>query len=186
MSCGTARLSGGPWLALVVGLAILAPGPAFPQQSTECETDECRRVSDDLAEAAGRIQQARTDFVQALRRFAEALAGTYGDEGPELHRAVDTLAESLGRWDRAIRAYQAPLASVMGSPDVHVALGTVQFDRGRPRAAAEEWAQAGRLAPGRLDVLLLLGLAHDAAGRHADAAARDSQRPETERLLPRL
>ena len=57
-----------------------------------------------------------------------------------------------------------------GQADVHVALGTVLLERGRPKQAVEEFSVASRLAPERPDVFLLLGLAFDAAGRHADAA----------------
>jgi tetratricopeptide (TPR) repeat protein len=139
------------------------------QTRQECEAGDCRGVADDLADAATRIRQARTDFVAALRRFWEALPGTHGDEGPELRRALDAMSESLGRWDRAIRAYQMPLSGVAGNADVHVALGTIHFERGRPRLATTEWSEASRLAPDRLDVFLLRGLAYDAEGRHADS-----------------
>ena len=166
------RVPVGARAALAVAI-LMAPGAsdlAHAQERPECEAGDCRRVSDDLAESANRIRQARSDFVLALRRLLEALPGTHGDEGPALRGAVAALSEALGRWDRAIRAYQAPLISAAGNPDVHVALGTVQFERGRPRLAANEFAAASRLAPERAQVFLLLGLAHDAAGRHADAA----------------
>ena len=101
-----------------------------------------------LVESVARIQQARTDFVWSLRRLLEALPGTHGDEGPQLLRsAIAGMSEALGRWDPAIRAYQALLASATGNPDVTLALGTVQFDRGRPQQAAAEWSVARRLAP---------------------------------------
>lgn len=106
----------------------------------------------------------------ALRRLLEALPGTYGDEGPALRAATVGMAEALGRWDRAIRAYQTPLEKVTGNADVHVALGTVQLERGRAKQAADEFTAASRLAPDRAPAFVLLGLALDAAGRHADAA----------------
>ena len=125
---------------------------------------------DACAQSAARIRQARTDFVLSLRRLLEALPGTYGDEGPALRTATAGMAEALGRWDRAIRAYQAPLEKVTGNADVHMALGTVHLERGRPKQAVDEFTAASRLAPDRAPAFLLLGLALDAVGRHADAA----------------
>ena len=169
MACGFPSVFG-QLLALAVLLAPETPGRVHAQERPGCEAGDCRSISDDLADSVARIQQARTDFVLSLRRLLESLPGTHGDEGPQLRSAIASMSEALGRWDRAIRAYQAPLASATGNPDVHVALGTVHFDRGRPQQAAAEWSVASRLAPERLDVFLLLGLAHDTSGRHADAA----------------
>jgi tetratricopeptide (TPR) repeat protein len=158
-------------LVLALLLAPGAPGRALAQDpSRECDTGDCAPASDELARLAARIRQARTDFVLSLRHLLEALPGTYGDEGPALRAATAGMAEALRRWDRAIRAYQTPLESVAGNADVHVALGTVQIERGRPNQAVEEFAAAGRLAPDRSALFMLLGLAFDAAGRHADAA----------------
>lgn len=164
---------------LALLLAPGAPGRAFAQDpAPECETGDCAlrgagqadTASDELAQSAARIRQARTDFVLSLRHLLEALPGTYGDEGPALRAATAGMAEALGRWDRAIRAYQAPLQKVTGNADVHVALGTLQLERGRPKQAVEEFTAASRLAPDRAPVFVLLGLAFDAVGRHADAA----------------
>ena len=157
-------------LALALLLAFGTTSRAQRQELPDCDRDECRAASDDLAGLAARIQRARSDFVASLRRLLEALPGTFGDEGPALRAAIAGMAEALGRWDRAIRAYQIPLDKVTGNADVHVALGTVQLERGRPRQAADEFTAANRLAPDRAQVLLLLGLALDATGRHADAA----------------
>ena len=46
----------------------------------------------------------------------------------------------------------------------------LHLERGRAKQAADEFTAAGRLAPDRAPVFVLLGLALDAAGRHADAA----------------
>ena len=165
-------------LVLALLLAPLVPGRAFAQDpAPECDTGDCAprgagqgSSSDELAQSAARIRQARTDFVLSLRHLLEALPGTYGDEGPALRAATAGMAEALRRWDRAIRAYQTPLEKVTGQADVHVALGTVLLERGRAKQAVEEFTAASRLAPDRAPVFLLLGLAFDAAGRHADAA----------------
>lgn len=155
--------------------APLAPVRALAQESVfECDTGDCAgkrdTAPDELAQSAARIRQARTDFVRSLRHLLEALPGTYGDEGPALRAATAGMADALRRWDRAIRAYQTPLEKVVGQPDVHVALGTVLLERGRAKQAVEEFTVASRLAPDRAPVFLLLGLAFDAVGRHADAA----------------
>ena len=164
---------------LALLLAPGAPGRVFAQDAAPaCETGDCAprgagqgdTSSDDVAQSAARIRQARSDFVLSLRHLLEALPGTYGDEGPALRAATAGMAAALGRWDRAIRAYQTPLEKVTGNADVHVALGTVQLERGRPKQAADEFTAASRLAPERAPVFLLLGLAFDAVGRHADAA----------------
>jgi tetratricopeptide (TPR) repeat protein len=166
-------------LVLALLLAPLVPGRAFAQEPvSDCDTGDCaprgagqrETASDELAQSAARIRQARTDFVLSLRHLLEALPGTYGDEGPALRAATAGMADALRRWDRAIRAYQTPLEKVTGQADVHVALGTVLLERGRAKQAVEEFTAASRLAPDRAAVFLLLGLAFDAVGRHADAA----------------
>lgn len=147
------------------------PGRAVAQApSPQCDTGDCAQASDDLARSAALIGQARADFVTSLRQLLEALPGTYGDEGTALRTAIAGMTQALGRWDRALREYQAPLEKVTGDADVHVALGTMQLERGRARQAADEFTVASRLAPGRGPVFVLLGLAFDALGRHADAA----------------
>jgi len=158
-------------IALTLLLAPGAPGRALAQDPVpQCDSGDCGHPSDDLARSVAGIRQARADFVTSFRHLLEALPGTYGDEGPALRAATAGMARALGRWDRAVRAYQAPLEKMTGDADVHVALGTVQFERGRARQAADEFTAASRLAPDRGPVFVLLGLAFDAMGRHADAA----------------
>jgi tetratricopeptide (TPR) repeat protein len=159
----------------VIALALLlgpgAPGRALAQDAVpQCDPGDCGQASDDLARSVALIRRARTDFVTSFRHLLEALPGTYGDEGPALRAAIAGMTQALGQWDRAVRAYQAPLEKMTGNPDVHVALGTVQLERGRARQAADEFTAASQLAPDRGPVFVFLGLAFDAMGRHADAA----------------
>src|SRR5689334_12938766 len=129
-------------LVLSLSLAPLVPGRSFAQEPVSgCDTGSCEprdegqplAASDELAQAAARIRQSRTDFVLSLRHVLEALPGTYGDEGPALRAATGGMADALRRWDRALRVYQTPLEKVTGRADVHVALGTVWLERGRAK-----------------------------------------------------
>lgn len=157
-------------LVLVLLLDAGAPRRVSAQETTACDIVDCASSSDGIGESAARIRQARTDFVLSFRHLLEALPGSYGDEGPALRAATAGMADALRRWDRAVRAYQSPLERVTGNADVHLALGTVQLERGRAKQAVEEFTAATRLTPDRASTFVLLGLALDAAGRHADAA----------------
>ena len=137
-------------LVLAILLVAGAPGRVFAQDpAPECETGDCRRASDELADpppASVRREPISCSRFGACSRRCPVLTAT---RARRCALPSPALAEALGRWDRAIRAYQTPLAAVTGNADVHVALGTVQFERGRPQHAASEWAVASRLAPDR-------------------------------------
>ncbi len=167
--------------ALLVLAILLAPGAVWSRLRAGCARSAtpatAHVLSDELAQSAARIRQARTDFVLSLRRLLEALPGTHGDEGPALRAATAGMSEALGRWDRAIRAYQAPLEKATGNRGrpPGVGHGAVSSAADRSRRPTEF---IGRQPPGagaRPDVFLLLGLAYDAAGRHADAAKAFAQ-----------
>ena len=135
---------------------------------------------------AGQIHAIKNQFVAAVSQLAEALAGTYGDEGRGISSAIGALDRMRIQWDDAIRVYERMLAGVADNAEVHVALGTVYLDRHRIDDALRELAAAGRLDPRRADVYTLSALAHGLAGRHQEAAqalleasSRDGSNPLT-------
>jgi tetratricopeptide (TPR) repeat protein len=135
---------------------------------------------------AGQIHTLKNQFVAAVSQLAEALAGTYGDEGRSISSAIGALDRMRMQWDDAIRVYERMLGGVAENAEVHVALGTVYLDRHRITDALRELAAAGRLDPRRADVYTLSALAHGLAGRHDEAAqalreasSRDASNPLT-------
>jgi tetratricopeptide (TPR) repeat protein len=159
-------------LAAAVVLFASLPGTsrAAAQTTPACQTPEC--VSrDQLWVPAARIHEIKNQFVAAIRQFTEAVAGTYGDEGPRLSTTLDAARRSLAQWDAAIRAYETMVASLTAGAEVHVALGTVYLDRDRIDDALREFGAAGRLDPRRADVHSLSGLAHALANSPLKAAA---------------
>ena len=123
---------------------------------------------------AAQIHEIKNTFVAGVRQFTEAVAGTFGDEGPKLSVSLDVMRRTLAEWDAAIRAYEAAMAALPGSTDsaeVHAALGTVYLDRDRRDDALREFASAARLDARRADVHNLSALAFASSGRPAEAAA---------------
>jgi tetratricopeptide (TPR) repeat protein len=155
---------------LALAVLLLCPPVLSAQSGAECDTDECRRLAEEVADASRRIQEGKAGFANALHLFLASTAGTYGDEGPLLRRHLNSAALALAQWDGAIRTYTRLLGPVTGNADVHVALGSVHLDRGNVTRALDELSVAGRLASWRPDVFTLQGLAHQAAGRTPDAA----------------
>ncbi len=155
---------------LALAALLLCPPASSAQSDAGCDTDECRRLTEDIGDASRRIQDGKTGFANALHLFLASTAGTYGDEGPLLRQHLDSAALALAQWDGAIRIYIRLLGPVTGNADVHVALGSVHLDRGNVTRALDELSVAGRLAPWRPDVFILTGLAHQAAGGTPDAA----------------
>lgn len=119
--------------------------------------------------AAARIREQRGAFLAALGQFSGAIQGTYGDEGPLVWSSLDALQRAVGRWDVAIREYEATLSLAPRTADLHVVLGTIYIERGRVADALEELAAASRLAPRRADIHALQGLLHAATNRPAAA-----------------
>jgi tetratricopeptide (TPR) repeat protein len=168
-------------LAAAVALLVAAVPPARlgAQAGAECATVECARSPQgaDAASAAvrqlwaqaGDAHELKLRFVDALRQFTEAQAGTFGDEGPALIASVEAMRTSLARWDAAVRAIATAAARGSGA-DVHVVLGTVYLDRLRAADAVRELTAAARLDDGRPDVLASLALAHGLAGQPQEAA----------------
>ena len=135
---------------------------------------------------AGQIHAIKNQFVAAVSQLAEALAGTYGDEGRSMSSAIESLDRVRLRGTMRSARYERMLAGVAENAEVHVALGTVYLDRHRIDDALREFAAAGRLDPRRADVYSLSALAHGLANRHKeaaqaliDASSRDGSNPLT-------
>src|SRR5688572_20509178 len=121
--------------------------------------------------------QGREAFTRALVDFANAVTGTYGDEGAAMLAALDAMDVALAQWDAAIARVEAGLASEIGtaSPPIaarmRAALGTVYLDQGRAEPALTQFAAAATLDPQFAEVHRLRGLVLDALNRTAEARA---------------
>jgi tetratricopeptide (TPR) repeat protein len=125
----------------------------------------------DLRAGVNELQPLKIEFVDALRRFAEAVSGSYGDEGRQLSSALEAAQRALDSWDRAITGFEAKARAAGGGADVHVALGSVYFERARVRDALTEFAAAARADPRRADVHVLTAMAYGLTGDAAQAVA---------------
>src|SRR5262249_14078336 len=133
-----------------------------------------------LASWKGHAQTAaetQRDFAAGLVRFIDAIAGTYGDEGPHIASALKTMNAGLARWNATLETAERATDSraQSGSSQVaaaaHLQLGGMYLERGRLENALQEFAKASRQDPHRADVHLLRGLTYERTGRFEDAAA---------------
>src|SRR5262245_9188906 len=65
----------------------------------------------------------KDEFVGALRQFLEAVAGSYGDEGPRVQAALAAMDRALAGWDAAIKEDEAAAATQDSTAELHGALG---------------------------------------------------------------
>jgi hypothetical protein len=103
-----------------------------------CPTLDCAGTSRAPAAAskrlwieAGTLHRLKLEFVDALQRFTRAQAGTFGDEGAELLASVQSMRETLDRWDRALQQFQVDASRPGAAAEVRVAVATVLLDRYR-------------------------------------------------------
>ncbi len=121
--------------------------------------------------------QGRDQFVEGLVDLTNAVAGTYGDEGPALVAAIDAMEAGLRQWDRLIAKVESGFASEIGSAPpaaaarMHATLGTVYLERGRLEDALARFDAAVESAPQFVDAHVLRGLANELLGRSAQAAS---------------
>ena len=156
---------------MAIACVLLIPAPVPGQENDDHrEPDSPQQHVHEVAGAAARASEAKSDFVAALRRFVEGLPGGYGDDGPRVRSAVGDMTAALTRWDGAIRSYRAALNAVGDSAEGHVALGTIYLDRGLMTDAVDQFRRATALSPKWAEASLLLGLAYDAQGKREDAA----------------
>jgi tetratricopeptide (TPR) repeat protein len=128
----------------------------------------------------------KEEFVAALRSFAEALPGSFGDEGSRVRASIDAMAKALDRWDASIRDNEKLAATQARNADARQALGIAYLDRGRVSEALREFTAAGQLGSHRADLYTLEGLAYGLANKPLSAlrafqkaSALDSGDPRT-------
>jgi tetratricopeptide (TPR) repeat protein len=165
-------------IAALIVVLLAAARVAAQEPTAECLTSACPQASPTASPAiaelwrdAASIHQIKLQFVDAFQRFVRAQAGTFGDEGDDLTRAIASLRESLSRWDQSIAELKTRLQRTARDAEAHVALATVWLDRQRPREALEELRAAEGSATDRPDVHRLRALALAALDRSQDAAA---------------
>jgi tetratricopeptide (TPR) repeat protein len=91
--------------------------------------------------------------------------------GPEEDRYLGFMLHSQGRQAEAEQAYRRALERDSTYADVHVELGQVLLEEGRPGEALAHFEAAHRLLPGVGQTRYLLGLGYEATGRQSDAEA---------------
>jgi tetratricopeptide (TPR) repeat protein len=156
-------------ITVLVFACILSSAVRTRAQSPACASPDCP-AQNQIWVPAAQIHEIKNQFVAAIRQFTEAVAGTFGDEGPRLTSSLEATRRLLVQWDAAIRTYENMIAALPPSAEVHVALGTVYLDRHRTDDALKELAAAGRLDARRADVHSLSALAYGLANKPADAA----------------
>jgi hypothetical protein len=77
--------------------------------------------------------QAADRFAAALARFAVAVGGSYGDEGPQLTVALDAMAGALDDWDAELSQLEGVASAASGRADassLHLELAHAYARRG--------------------------------------------------------
>lgn len=175
MRTTTHRLCASVPLCVVV---LIAASVYAQEPSAECPTSPCAEPSRSSSAAAAQlwrdassIHQIKLQFVDAFQRFVRAQAGTFGDEGDDLTRAVASMRESLARWDQSIAQLKTRVQRTARDAEAHVVLATVWLDRHRLHEALDELRAAELVATDRADVYRLRALALAALDRTPEAAS---------------
>jgi hypothetical protein len=90
--------------AVVQSSASCAASPGASAAATTCEP-----ALQESPDAPARTPTPKGEFVTALRQFAEALAGNFGDERERVWSSIESMDSALIQWDEAIREYRATL-----------------------------------------------------------------------------
>jgi len=155
--------------AALLLLSAAPPRASAAQPAALCDGRAC--TSADHWTGANDLHQLKVAFVDALRRFAEAASGSYGDEGASLRSTLDAAQRALESWDRGIVAYESRARSALVTADARAALGSVYLDRARIRDALTELTAAARIDPRRADVYELTAMAYELAGDSSNAVS---------------
>jgi len=116
-------------------------------------------------------------FFDALLRLYDALAGTYGDEGPQLTASVESMSAALAAWDSSIRNAETALRDRLRSADpqnsiqAHTLLASMYSERSRFADALREFDEDIRLDPRRAAFHRFKALASLELNRRSAAAA---------------
>jgi tetratricopeptide (TPR) repeat protein len=157
-----------PAAAVLMLLSVVVPPAVAAQSPAACEGRRC--TSTELWAGVSNLHRLKIEFVDALRDFAEAVTGSYGDEGSRLSPALEAAQRALEAWDRAIVEYEAKARASAASADARIALGSVYLDRARMRDALTEFAVAERMDSRRPDVYGLAAMAYELTGDSESAA----------------
>src|SRR5262249_14452805 len=134
-----------PVFVVACALLVLMHAPVTKAQSAaRCGTKECLSEND-AWRAAADIHLLKNEFVGLIRQFAEAAAGTFGDEGLRIASSIAAMEAALDRWDQAVRVYEAAVRAPENNGEIHMAMGSVYLDRNRAADALQEFEAAGRL-----------------------------------------
>jgi tetratricopeptide (TPR) repeat protein len=115
-------------------------------------------------------------FFETIPQFYRALAGVYGDEGPQISAHLETLSTALVRWDLDLGAAELQLrprlkgADTRTALEVHTILASLYAERSRFSEALRELDEVIRIDPNRAVFHRFRALAYRAAGRPEDAA----------------
>lgn len=125
----------------------------------------------------------KDQFFDTLLPLYRALDGTYGDEGPPLVKAVETMTAALTRWDAANREAEAALraqlrgATPKAALQAHTTLATIAIERSRYADAIREFDEDLRINPAgaaafhRFKAVMYLALGQQANAADAFRAA---------------
>ncbi len=100
---------------------------------------------------AATAQQSR--FFQGVSELADAVEGIYGDEGPQIVRALDTMSRALDEWDResatpspqVMRGLEEAARGMPLLPLAAYRQGFEQLARGELRPAIEEFRRVASM-----------------------------------------
>lgn len=115
-------------------------------------------------------EDARTDLIEYLRTVEAEAHGQEGPRGEAARLVAAGRAERVrGAHGRAL-AYFREAARLCGKcPGAHLEIGRDLLERGRLDDALAELLEETRIDPKNADAFFLVGLAHEAAGREAQA-----------------
>jgi len=142
---------------------------------------------------AAQLHARKRAFVDAIRTFTEAQAGTFGDEGATLLTSVEAMRTALAQWDADLQRFEARARPGATDSDAALALATVYLERRRDADAIRELMSVADDQPGHADANAMLAIAYSLRGRGADAlralrraASLDSRNPVFQYEIARL
>ena len=118
----------------------------------------------------------KDQMLGVLRPLYTALAGVYGDEGPQITAHVDTLARTLDRWDKSLALSERDLRARIATGDArtaleaHTELASLFAERSRLADAVREIEAALRLDPRRSGLYRFKALLHEGLQQPTQAA----------------
>jgi Flp pilus assembly protein TadD len=141
--------------------------------STNGRTGDAPKVSYDAVMHIAAAARAGGDFGNAVSLYRHAAEMESGNPEP-LIALGDTLLE-MGKIDEAITTYNAALKKSPRAPGALRGLAKAYLKTGRPDLAGNPLAVAYQDTPDDPKLLLLIGVADDFIGQHADAQGRYQQ-----------